>query len=80
MTIILAAADDLAEFARMVDRHDLTFAYSDDHRHYTAGKASIAAINEFAKRIPRAEAVRIWNAAVDRKLVADVRNDWYWKI
>lgn len=58
----------LKEFEEMVRRHDLTFAYSDDHRHYTSGHKSLIAIRKASKEIPRADAIRIWNSICDEKL------------
>lgn len=65
-------------FTTMVARHDLTYSYSDDHSVYLAGSASLAAINQARKFIPWPVARRIWNEAVDRKLIPSGRADWYW--
>ena len=55
------------------------YAYSDDGRYYRAGAASEKAIREAAKKFPRDDVERIWNAQVDRKLVASARATFYWR-
>lgn len=66
-------------FYRLCKAHDLLYIYADDWRAYSAGKASFAAVEEAAKQLPRAVAVRIWNGVVEEKLVAEARDDYYWK-
>jgi hypothetical protein len=66
-------------FVEMVSKHDLTFDYSDDFRCWKAGNASLAAIHEAAKSLPRDFVVETWNAAVDKKIVPGRREQWYWK-
>ena len=69
----------LEAFADACQRHDITYAYSDDHRCYTRGRMERAAIETMAVGIERADAVRIWNAAVDRKLrFPEDRKQYYW--
>lgn len=67
-----------ALFAKLVAAHDLTYAFSDDHRCWVAGRASADRIMELRKTIPWAVARRIWNANCDRKLVPDEAPRWYW--
>lgn len=68
----------LCVFARMVDEHDLTFTYSDDHSVWVRGNEEYRRIKVMAEALPETEAVRIWNDAVDRKLLPGVREEHYW--
>ena len=70
----------LAEFTRLCEAHDLTYDYSDDGNTYRRGREQRIAIYDFAKRLDRADAVRIWNEQVDRKLIKDAREPFYWKV
>lgn len=70
---------DLKEFEEMVNRHDLTYSYSDDHRYWSAGVAQEKAIIEAAKQFPIEDVKRIWNAMVDKKLIEEARKPFYWK-
>jgi len=69
----------LEEFAKLVAQHDLTYMYSDDGRCYSRGSRELYAIKQAAESFSRDEVVRIWNAEVDRKLVEDVRPEFYWR-
>ena len=69
----------LDEFKRLVAQHDLTYQYSDDSRYYNAGRQSYSKIRALADQLPEEETKRIWNAMVDRKLVPNAREQFYWK-
>jgi hypothetical protein len=58
----------LERFKELVDRHDLTYSYSDDHRVWTRGQDSWAAINEAAKGLDPKDCCAIWNAKVSKEL------------
>ena len=68
----------LEEFEQMVNRHDLTYDYSDDGAVWRRGVASENAIKEAAKQFTIEDVRRIWNAAVDKKLVESARKAFYW--
>lgn len=59
------------EFTKLVNAHDLTFSYSDDSSCYRRGSAELNVIRREATNFPLREVERVWNAAVDRKLVAN---------
>lgn len=67
------------QFRQMCIAHDLTYDYSDDHRSWSAGRASMAAIREAAKLLDPEAVRRIWNEVVDSKLVPGFRAGFYWK-
>jgi len=69
----------LAEFEKMVKNHDLTFMYSDDYSVYSSGQRALDRILAAAKLLPHDDVVRIWNAKVDKELVADARKEFYWR-
>ena len=69
----------LEDFERACVRHDLTYSYSDDGRWWRAGCASEDAIRKAAKKFPREDVERIWNAVVDTKLVPEAREQFYWR-
>lgn len=69
----------LQEFEAMVNRHDLTYDYSDDGFVWRAGLASENRIKEAAKQFPIEDVKRIWNAMVDKKLVENARAPFYWR-
>lgn len=75
----MSALITLAEFERMVAEHDLTFEYSDDGAVWRRGHASLARIVDAAKYLNRTDVVRVWNAAVDRKIAEGMRAPFYWK-
>lgn len=72
--------DEVMAFKAMVEKHDLTYAYSDDHRYWVAGEASMKAIREAAAKLPRNVVVETWNAVVDKKIVAGAREQFYWTL
>lgn len=67
------------EFRKLCVSHDLTYEYSDDHSYWTRGRASLAKVQEAAKKLDRAVAERIWNEVVDTKVIESHRKDWYGK-
>jgi hypothetical protein len=69
----------LEEFEAMVNSHDLTHAYSDDHAVWSNGNAQLKRIREAAKLFPIEDVKRIWNAKCDKTLVASEAPNWYWK-
>ena len=69
----------LEEFEIAVQRHDLTHSYSDDGSVWRSGSADLARIQAAAKKFPADEVKRIWNAAVDKKLVERARQQFYWR-
>lgn len=71
--------ETLEDFERACAAHDLTYSYSDDGRWWRAGLESERQIQEAAKKFPREDVERIWNAQVDRKLVESVREQFYWR-
>lgn len=69
----------LEEFTKLVNGHDLTYSYSDDGGVWRRGQAQRDAIRELAKELPREDVERVWNAMVDRSLVPDAREPFYWR-
>lgn len=76
----MSSAISLSEFERMVREHDLTYSFSDDHRDWMRGRAQRDAILEAAKLLPRSEVVRVWNEMVDKRIVKESRNAFYWTV
>ena len=69
----------LDEFRKLCENHDLTYSYSDDNRYYEAGRRQYSEITSAAKKLPRADVVRIWNEVVDKKLRPEGRGLFYWE-
>jgi hypothetical protein len=69
----------LKEFEDRVKSHDLTHAYSDDHRAWQHGDFDLREIKKMAEELPRADVIRVWNAMVDSKLMENARSSFYWK-
>lgn len=69
----------LEEFTTMVQRHDLTYAYSDDGSVYRSGLAQEQDIIKAAKEFSIEDVKRIWNATVDSKLIEGARENFYWR-
>lgn len=67
-------------FESMVRKHDLTFAFSDDHRVWERGTRTLDEIHAAKALLPREVAVRIWNKVVDEKIVHDSRDLFYWSL
>jgi len=80
-----AEGPSLEAFTKLVARHDLTYAYSDDGNAWRRGSDSIKAIlamkNALIKEDPTNEEklVKIWNENVDKCVMPDYRSQWYWK-
>ena len=70
--------EKLTAFTKLVLAHDLTYEYSDDHRAYSNGLYSYAAICKAARDLKKADANKIWNAVVDQKVVEKARDQFYW--
>lgn len=70
---------DIKEFEKMVNGHDLTYSYSDDHRVWQNGSAQHTRIRTAAKLLPVDDVKRIWNAKVDKALSEGYREPFYWK-
>lgn len=70
---------DIKEFEEMVNRHDLTYDYSDDGSVWRAGLASFRKIKEASTLFPIEDVTRIWNTMVDKKLIEEARKPFYWK-
>lgn len=71
--------EQLKAFEALVAAHDLTYSYADDYKAYQRGYEQYVAIKRAAGRISREDAVRIWNAQVDKKIVEGHRGSFYWK-
>lgn len=71
--------ETLEDFERACVAHDLTYSYSDDGRWWRAGCESHDRIKEAAKRFPREDVERIWNAVVDTKVIECAREQFYWR-
>jgi len=69
---------DAVTLCYLVDTHDLTFQYSDDHRYWASGQASLNRIH----RIVRADnslawfLLRLWNVKVNHGVMPDHQNQW----
>lgn len=72
-------AEKLQEFEKLIAGHDFTYEYSDDPRYYRHGRKTYSKIRELAEELPEDDAKRIWNSYVDKKLIPDVRDQFYWK-
>lgn len=75
----MTTIETLQDFEDAVNRHDLTHGYSDDHSVWQRGTADYDRIRKAAEKFDRADVERIWNAAVDKKLVEGVRQQFYWR-
>ncbi len=67
------------EFTNLVNHHDLTFEYSNDHSVWLRGSAELAKIKAEAKNFPIEDVKRVWTAMVDKFLVPEARENFYWK-
>ena len=65
-------------FRAMCKQHDLTYAYSDDHRVWRRGCDTLMQILAAAKELPEGVASRIWNESVDEKIKEPYRGKYYW--
>lgn len=66
------------KFRELVEKHDLTYNYSDDHRAYSNGERQYKEIMELSKEIPIEEAKAIWNANVEKKMRKEVWSEFKW--
>lgn len=68
------------DWSKLVRAHDLTYAYSDDYSVYRRGQAQFDLIVQEAANFPRADVIRVWNTElVDKFLIPEARNEFYWK-
>jgi len=67
------------EFRDMVKSHDLTYEHSDNQKDWLRGFYQRSKIIEAIKSLNEDECVDIWNAEVDRKLIPEIRSEYYWK-
>lgn len=70
---------DLETFKQLVEQHDITYSYSDDASVWRRGHEQRERIAELAKQLPAEEVEAIWNAKVDRCLLPDYRQPFYWR-
>lgn len=68
------------QFRRMVQAHDLTYSYSDDHSYWVRGQASINRIRAAKEHVDPEVAVQIWNECVDSKIAEQAREQFYWSV
>jgi hypothetical protein len=68
------------EFKKLCEAHDMTYEFSDDGRVWRRGAEEWSAIKAAAQGIPRADACRIWNATVDKRIAPGHRSPFYWPI
>lgn len=61
----------LDDFKKLVEAHDLTYSFSDDHRVWASGQASWEAIDEAAKGLLPRDVAKIWNDKVKKVLGDD---------
>jgi len=59
------------DFVKLVNSHDLTYGYSDDHRAYRNGRDSYTEICSAAKLFPKEWVNEVWNDMVLRKVKAE---------
>ena len=69
---------EMKEFAEAVNRHDLTYKFSDDGKKYSAGRASLHQITAAARGLEPEVVAKIWNEMVDKKVRPEHRDAWYW--
>jgi len=72
----------LEDFALLVERHDLTFDYSDDHRAWRSGLASFERIKRMMRDLgedKKAQCVAIWNDLVRRKMKHEHCTPFEWR-
>lgn len=67
-------------FQRMVDEHDPTYLWSENHRHIEIERQREAEIAKARNIIGDATAVPIWNQAVRKKVVPSFVEEYLWKI
>jgi hypothetical protein len=67
----------LKEFEELVANHDMSYAYSDDHRCYTNGHLQYRNIMREAEKLPHEDVVRIWNAQVEKNFTERAWTTFY---
>lgn len=71
--------ETLEDFKAACERHDLTYAYSDDGECWRRGCRSHDRIREAPKKFPTEDVKRIWDAVVDQKLIEGARDNFFWR-
>ena len=74
----------ITEFQDLVENHDVTYAYSDDHRAYQKGHLEWVAIKKAAadleaQSVPREVIAKVWNDVMDRTFRPGYAENFYWK-
>lgn len=75
----LAEAERRRIFKEAVDRHDLTYEYSDDHSVWRRGSTELTNIKSMAQDLDPEFVRETWNAKCDRALIPSEAPRWYWK-
>lgn len=66
-------------FVQKVNRHDVTFAYSDDNSVWRRGQGEKDEIDFLAKQLPLEFVTEVWNKRMDAYFTASEAPRWYWK-
>jgi hypothetical protein len=66
-------------FTEAVDRHDVSYEYSDDGGVWRRGSEQRAAIRAMAGELPNDKVAQIWNARMDRYFIPSEAPRWYWR-
>lgn len=66
------------DFLDLIDRHDLTYEYSDDARKYRQGAASMSLIRQAALTFSTGRVQKVWDEMCDRKSPAN-GSMFYWR-
>jgi len=74
----LPLSADEAEFLRLCEAHDLTYAYSDDYTYYEKGDRQYKRILALARKLDKDRVAAIWNSVVDEKIQSRWAQDFYW--
>ena len=70
----------IEEFTELVNYHDLTYSYSDDGRVWSRGQAQYDKIVAASKQFAPEDVKRVWDAMVDRALLQNFREPFYWRV
>lgn len=76
----------LEVFKKLVERHDLTYSYSDDFRSYSRGEASAKEIMTMKEKLIKEDPAneekinKIWNDNIDKNFTEAERKNWYWGV
>lgn len=65
------------KYTQLVNSFDLTYEYSDDHNVWRRGNAHHSQILAIQAKLPKDVYEPIWNAMVDKRIVAGSRSTWY---